>query len=44
MIPQLTRGLLRPVIDKVFPLEELRAAHERLAKDEGFGKIVLRVS
>ncbi len=35
------RGLLQPVMDKVFPLSELRAAHERLEKKEHFGKIVI---
>lgn len=43
VLPQFTRGLVRPVIDKVFSMEEVRAAHERLQKDEGFGKIVLRM-
>ncbi len=37
------RGLLKPVIDKTFPLSELRAAHERLEKKEQFGKIVITV-
>ncbi len=36
-------GRLNPVVDKVFPLEEARAAHERLEAQEQFGKIVLRV-
>lgn len=35
---------LRPVIDRVLPLEECRAAHERLEAGEQFGKIVLRVA
>jgi NADPH:quinone reductase-like Zn-dependent oxidoreductase len=35
------RGLLRPVIDRVYPLEEIRAAHERLENKEQFGKVVL---
>ena len=35
------RGLLKPVVDKTFPLAELRAAHERLENKEQFGKIVL---
>lgn len=35
------RGLLKPVMDEVFPLSELRAAHERLEKKEHFGKIVI---
>jgi NADPH:quinone reductase-like Zn-dependent oxidoreductase len=37
------RGQLKPVIDRVYPLEEIRAAHERLEKKEQFGKVVLRV-
>ena len=36
-------GRARPVIDEVFPLEEARAAHERLEAAEQFGKIVLRI-
>jgi NADPH2:quinone reductase len=33
----------KPVIDSVFPLEEARAAHERLEAGEQFGKILLRI-
>ncbi len=35
------RGELRPVIDTVMPLDEARAAHERLEAGGQFGKIVL---
>jgi len=35
------RKQLRPVIDRVYPLAELRAAHERLEAKEQFGKIVV---
>jgi NADPH:quinone reductase-like Zn-dependent oxidoreductase len=35
------QGRLQAVIDKVYPLEEARAAQERLAKREQFGKILL---
>ncbi|HZR32754.1 MAG TPA: zinc-binding dehydrogenase [Terriglobales bacterium] len=35
-------GKLKPVVDKVFPLKEARAAHERMEKSEMFGKIVLK--
>jgi NADPH:quinone reductase-like Zn-dependent oxidoreductase len=35
------RGELVPVIDCVLPLDEARAAHERLERGEQFGKIVL---
>ena len=36
-------GRARPVIDTVFPLEEARAAHERMERGDQFGKIVLRI-
>ncbi len=39
----LGRRQLRAVIDKVYPLAEVRAAHERLEKKEQFGKVVLSV-
>jgi NADPH:quinone reductase-like Zn-dependent oxidoreductase len=34
---------LRPVIDRVFPLEETRAAFDHMAAGNHFGKIVVRV-
>jgi NADPH:quinone reductase-like Zn-dependent oxidoreductase len=37
-------GNARPVVDKVFPLAEARAAHERLEAGEQLGKIVLAIS
>lgn len=37
------RGELEPVIDRVYPLEEIRAAHERLEAGEQFGKVVVVV-
>jgi NADPH:quinone reductase-like Zn-dependent oxidoreductase len=40
----LRRGLLKPVIDIVLPLEKCAEAHRRLEDREQFGKIVLRVS
>jgi NADPH:quinone reductase-like Zn-dependent oxidoreductase len=36
-------GQLAPVVDSVFPLADGRAAYERLASGEQFGKVVLRV-
>jgi NADPH:quinone reductase-like Zn-dependent oxidoreductase len=32
---------LKPVIDKIYPLSEIRAAHERLENKEQFGKVVV---
>jgi NADPH:quinone reductase-like Zn-dependent oxidoreductase len=37
------QGKLGPVVDRVMPLREARAAHEALEKREAFGKIVLEV-
>jgi NADPH:quinone reductase-like Zn-dependent oxidoreductase len=34
-------GKLKPVVDRTFPLREVRAAHEYMEKSEMFGKIVL---
>jgi NADPH:quinone reductase-like Zn-dependent oxidoreductase len=34
-------GRLKPVVDKVFPLTELRAAHDYLEHSQMFGKIVV---
>jgi len=34
-------GRLKPVVDRVFPLKDLRAAHEYLENSQMFGKIVV---
>ncbi len=34
-------GQVKPVIDRVFPLKEIRAAHEYMEKSQMFGKILL---
>jgi NADPH:quinone reductase-like Zn-dependent oxidoreductase len=34
-------GRLKPVLDRAFPLSEIRAAHEYLEKSQMFGKIVV---
>jgi NADPH:quinone reductase-like Zn-dependent oxidoreductase len=36
-------GKLRAVIDQIYPLAEIRAAHQRLESKEQFGKVVLAV-
>jgi NADPH:quinone reductase-like Zn-dependent oxidoreductase len=36
-------GRARPVVDSVLPLDEIRAAHERLEAGEQLGKIVLTI-
>jgi len=41
--PYVEGGRLRPVIDSVFPLAEVAAAHERMESGEHVGKIVLEI-
>ena len=44
LLPLFARGELRTEIDRVFPFTEMRAAHERMAADANFGKIVVEVA
>lgn len=44
VVPLFERGVLRPVVDREYPLTEVREAHARLEANETVGKIVLRVS
>jgi NADPH:quinone reductase len=41
VVPLFAAGRLRPVVDRVFPFEEIRAAHELMQSNKTFGKIVL---
>ena len=43
LLPFFDTGALKPVVDRVFPLEEAADAHRRLENREQFGKIVLRL-
>jgi putative PIG3 family NAD(P)H quinone oxidoreductase len=41
VLPLVSRGRIRPVIDRVYPIDQVRDAHERLESNPSFGKIVL---
>src|SRR6266550_211172 len=41
VLPLVSRGAIRPVIDRVYPVDEIRDAHERTESNQSFGKIVL---
>ena len=41
VLPWLERGAVRPVLDSAFPLDDVRKAHEHLASNATFGKVVL---
>jgi putative PIG3 family NAD(P)H quinone oxidoreductase len=43
VLPLLERGIVRPVIDRVFTLDEIRDAHAHLEGNETFGKVVIRI-
>jgi putative PIG3 family NAD(P)H quinone oxidoreductase len=43
VVPLLAIGQVRPVIDRVYPLQDVRAAHERIESNETFGKVVLTI-
>jgi len=43
VVPLLASGKVRPVIDSVFPMEQARAAHQRIESNESFGKVVLMI-
>lgn len=42
VVPLLASGRVRPVIDRVYPFAEIRAAHDLMESDATFGKIILR--
>ena len=44
VVPHFASGKLRATVDQVFALDEIAAAHERLASNRTFGKVVLRVA
>jgi NADPH2:quinone reductase len=41
--PLISAGRIRPVVDKVFPLEQAAQAHERIESGAHIGKILLRL-
>lgn len=43
VVPLLANGLVRPVIDRAYKLEEVREAHQRIESNESFGKVVLTI-
>jgi putative PIG3 family NAD(P)H quinone oxidoreductase len=44
VLPLLSRGAIRPVIDRVYRVDEIREAHKRMESNLSFGKIVLTFS
>ncbi|HYO99396.1 MAG TPA: NAD(P)H-quinone oxidoreductase [Pyrinomonadaceae bacterium] len=44
VLPLVARGSVRPVIDSVYDMRDIRAAHLRLESNETFGKVVIKVT
>jgi NADPH2:quinone reductase len=44
VVPLFERRIVRAVVDREFPLEDVHAAHTRMESNESIGKIVLRVT
>ncbi|MEO8439126.1 MAG: NAD(P)H-quinone oxidoreductase [Spartobacteria bacterium] len=44
VLPLVARGLVRPVVDRVYPAAEVRAAHEYVESNRSCGKVVLDLS
>jgi NADPH:quinone reductase len=41
VLPLLAAGRVKPVVDATFPFERAREAHERMERNDSFGKLVL---
>jgi NADPH2:quinone reductase len=41
VLPLVSRGAIRPMIDRIYPVDEIREAHQRMESNASFGKIVL---
>ena len=44
VVPLIARGAVRPVVDRVFPLEQMADAHRYLESNATFGKIVIEIA
>ncbi|WP_169974684.1 NAD(P)H-quinone oxidoreductase [Tautonia rosea] len=43
VVPWLDRGLVRPIVDSVYPIDQIRKAAEHMESNKGFGKVVLSI-
>lgn len=43
VVPLFERGEIRPVVDRLFPLDDIVAAHRYMEANENFGKIILQM-
>jgi NADPH:quinone reductase-like Zn-dependent oxidoreductase len=43
VVPLLASGQVKPLVDRVFPLAEIAAAHQYLESNQSFGKVVIEI-
>jgi len=43
VLPLLANGKVKPVIDQVYPLEQIAEAHREMGENRNFGKLIVRV-
>ena len=43
VLPLLASGKVRPIIEQVYPLEEIAEAHRVMGENRNFGKLVVRI-
>jgi NADPH:quinone reductase-like Zn-dependent oxidoreductase len=43
VVPWFERGVVRPVVDSTFAIDDARDAYARVESNEGFGKVILRL-
>ena len=43
VLPLLANGTVKPIIDQVYPLEQIAEAHRAMEENRNFGKLILRV-
>ena len=44
VVPLLARGVVRPAVHEIMPMERIRAAHELVASNRSFGKVVVEIA
>jgi NADPH:quinone reductase len=43
-LPLLARGQIRPIVEQVYPLAEIAAAHRAMEENSNFGKLILSIN
>ncbi|MBO0796334.1 MAG: zinc-binding dehydrogenase, partial [Ktedonobacteraceae bacterium] len=43
VLPLLANGKVLPIVEQVYPLREIAAAHQAMGQNKNFGKLILSV-